>query len=179
MAEKNPQGERMTDSQKLDLILTKLDNHTHILEEQGKKLDEHTRILNEHSEKLDEHTHILEEQGKKLDEHTRILNEHSGKLDEHTRILDGHTRILGEHSEKLDEQEKILIEHSEMLMDQKKEIAFIKAVVSQNYDMTQEFYVFQKEHDTGIIDRIKVIEGKLDMHANQIARNTADLSRIA
>jgi hypothetical protein len=92
-----------------------LREHTKTLEEFGRTLQEHTRILNEHTETLREHTKTLEEFGRTLQEHTRILNEHTETLREHTKTLEEFGRTLQEHSRTLEEFGRILQEHSRIL----------------------------------------------------------------
>lgn len=60
----------------------------------------------------------------------------------------------------------------------KSDVVEIKQTVNKNYDLLEEFYVTQKEHNTDVMCRIKIIEGEIDMHSNQIALNTADLKRV-
>lgn len=54
----------------------------------------------------------------------------------------------------------------------------IETKVDKNYDLLERFYVEQQEVNTDTADQLDVISGKLEMHDNQIARNTADLRRI-
>ena len=61
----------------------------------------------------------------------------------------------------------------------KTDLAALQETVCKNYDMLQEFYVYQKEWNAETSDRLKIIEGRLDMHDSQIARNTADLKKLA
>lgn len=49
--------------------------------------------------------------------------------------------------------------------------------VDRNYDLTLEFYGNQKEHNTEVSDTLITISGELEMHNNQIAKNTAALKR--
>ena len=53
----------------------------------------------------------------------------------------------------------------------------IENLVRANYKMTEDFYVSQKEANTGLFDQIALISGELEMHNNQISKNTADLRR--
>ena len=57
--------------------------------------------------------------------------------------------------------------------------------IEKNYSKLEEFYVYQKEYNTAMeidrkrmADRMKVVEGKLLIFWNQIARNTADIEEI-
>ena len=49
----------------------------------------------------------------------------------------------------------------------------LEDTVNRNYAMTEEFYVSQKEANEEFRAEFRVIHGTLDMHARQIARNTA------
>ena len=53
----------------------------------------------------------------------------------------------------------------------------IEDLVRANYKMTEDFYVSQKEANTELFDQIAIISGELEMHNNQISKNTADLRR--
>ena len=57
----------------------------------------------------------------------------------------------------------------------KSDTSEIKQTVNKNYALTEEFYINQKEANTEVKDRIKVITGELEMHNEQISRNTADI----
>ena len=46
----------------------------------------------------------------------------------------------------------------------KTDLAALQETVCKNYDMLQEFYVYQKEWNAETSDRLKIIEGRLDMH---------------
>jgi hypothetical protein len=92
-----------------------LREHTKTLEEFGRTLQEHSRILNEHTETLREHTKTLEEFGRTLQEHTRTLEEFGRILQEHSRILDEHTQTLREHSRVLQEHSQAIERHGRVL----------------------------------------------------------------
>ncbi len=61
------------------------------------KFDEHTRILNEHTALLNEHTALLNEHTALLNEHTRVLNEHTVRFDRLEAML---TQVLARLPEK-------------------------------------------------------------------------------
>jgi hypothetical protein len=92
-----------------------LREHTKTLEEFGRTLQEHSRILNEHTETLREHTKTLEEFGRTLQEHSRTLEEFGRILQEHSRILDEHTQTLREHSRVLQEHSQAIERHGRVL----------------------------------------------------------------
>ena len=58
-----------------------------------------------------------------------------------------------------------------------KKVDTIDQKVDRNYDLTLEFYGNQKEHNTEVSDTLVTISGELEMHNNQIAKNTAVLKR--
>lgn len=60
----------------------------------------------------------------------------------------------------------------------KADTAEIKDTVNKNYGMLEEFYVYQKEHNTEVSNSLAIVEGELEMHNNQIAINTAQLKRL-
>ncbi|WP_394926464.1 hypothetical protein [uncultured Robinsoniella sp.] len=79
--------------------------------------------------------------------------------------------------EKLDMLIDLVKDNNERLKANDKRFDDIENLVSANYKMTEEFYVAQKEANSELFDQIAVISGELEMHNNQIARNTADLRR--
>ena len=89
-------------------VAQRQEEHSRILEAQG-------RILNEHTETLREHTKTLEEFGRTLQEHSRTLEEFGRILQEHSRILDEHTQTLREHSRVLQEHSQAIERHGRVL----------------------------------------------------------------
>lgn len=69
----------MTDSEKLDVIISTLNEHTAIL-------NEHTAILNEHSAILNEHTAIL-------NEHSAMLKKHDEEISSMKFLLENEMRV--------------------------------------------------------------------------------------
>jgi hypothetical protein len=92
-----------------------LREHTKTLEKFGRTLQEHSCILNEHTETLREHTKTLEKFGRTLQEHSRTLEEFGRILQEHSRILDEHTQTLREHSRVLQEHSQAIERHGRVL----------------------------------------------------------------
>lgn len=88
------------------------------------------------------------------------------------------------------ERELLELLLSEM-KDMKKDIAEIKSKVDgietkvnqidskvdRNYDKTVEFYAMQQEHNTEVSDTLELVSGKLEIYADQTARNTLALKR--
>jgi hypothetical protein len=102
-------------------VAQRQEEHSRILEAQG-------RILNEHTETLREHTKTLEEFGRTLQEHTRTLEEFGRILQEHSRILDEHTQTLREHSRVLQEHSQAIERHGRVL----------ESLVEQQQRLTEE-----------------------------------------
>ena len=46
-------------------------------------------------------------------------------------------------------------------------------MIAKNHQLLEEFYVRQKEFNTDLLDRFAIIDGKLEMQGNQIARNAS------
>ena len=82
----------MTDSKKLDLILSKLDRQEERLDKIEAEVKDIKLTLKEHS--------------KILDEHSKILNEHSKILNEHSRMFVVYGNVLQEHGGRITEIEK-------------------------------------------------------------------------
>lgn len=102
-------------------VAQRQEEHSRILEAQG-------RILNEHTETLREHTKTLEEFGRTLQEHSRTLEEFGRILQEHSRILDEHTQTLREHSRVLQEHSQAIERHGRVL----------ESLVEQQQRLTEE-----------------------------------------
>ena len=71
------------------------------------------------------------------------------------------------------------------IQDLKVQTQKMNDTIEKNYSKLEEFYVYQKEYNTAMeidrkrmADRMKVVEGKLLIFWNQIARNTADIEEI-
>lgn len=59
----------------------------------------------------------------------------------------------------------------------KADVSEVKSTVSKNYDKTLEFYAVQQEHNTEVLDALALLSGKLEIYADQTARNTLALKR--
>ena len=68
-------------------------------------------------------------------------------------------------------------EAKEKLNEIDKRVDTIDKKVDRNYDLTLEFYGRQKEHNTEVSDTLDIFSGEMEMHNNQIAKNTAALKR--
>lgn len=54
----------------------------------------------------------------------------------------------------------------------------LSQTVEKHFSMTLEFYGRQMEHNTRINDLFEIMIGQMDMHTNQISRNTADIKKL-
>ena len=68
-------------------------------------------------------------------------------------------------------------EMKEKINEIDKKVDAIDRKVDRNYNLTLEFYGSQKEHNTEVSDTLDVLSGEMEMHNNQIAKNTAALKR--
>lgn len=84
---------------------------------------------------------------------------------------------MQEAKEKLNEIDKRVDTIDKKVDTTEKKVDTIDKKVDRNYDLTLEFYGNQKEHNTEVSDTLVTISGELEMHNNQIAKNTAVLKR--
>lgn len=140
----------MTANEKLDVLITKLD-------EFGRELASLKREVSE-----------LKQEVSKLKQDVSELKQEVSEL----------KRDVSDLKSRMTSVEKELAEWNEKGA-LKTDLAALQETVCKNYDMLQEFYVYQKEWNAETSDRLKIIEGRLDMHDSQIARNTADLKKLA
>ena len=87
--------------------------------------------------------------------------------------LDGIEERLDRVEARLDRVEERLDRVEERLDRVEERVDRLEDTVNRNYAMTEEFYVSQKEANEEFRAEFRVIHGTLDMHARQIARNTA------
>ena len=140
----------MTANEKLDVLITKMD-------EFGRELASLKREVSE-----------LKQEVSKLKQDVSELKQEVSEL----------KRDVSDLKSRMTSVEKELAEWNEKGA-LKTDLAALQETVCKNYDMLQEFYVYQKEWNAETSDRLKIIEGRLDMHDSQIARNTADLKKLA
>ncbi|MDO4323127.1 MAG: hypothetical protein Q4C61_11415 [Lachnospiraceae bacterium] len=86
------------------------------------------------------------------------INERLDKMDERIDQIDGRIDQMDVRLDKMDER-----------------LDNIEFAVSRNYDLTLEFYASQKEFNNEFREHLHKIDGRLEMHDNQIAKNTADI----
>ena len=147
----------MTANEKLDVLITKLD-------EFGRELASLKREVSELKQEVSE----LKQEVSKLKQDVSELKQEVSEL----------KRDVSDLKSRMTSVEKELAEWNEKGA-LKTDLAALQETVCKNYDMLQEFYVYQKEWNAETSDRLKIIEGRLDMHDSQIARNTADLKKLA
>lgn len=140
----------MTANEKLDVLITKLD-------EFGRELASLKKEVSELKQEVSELKQDVSELKQEVSELKRDVS-------------DLKSRMTSVEKELAEWNEKGAL---------KTDLAALQETVCKNYDMLQEFYVYQKEWNAETSDRLKIIEGRLDMHDSQIARNTADLKKLA
>ncbi len=147
----------MTANEKLDVLITKLD-------EFGRELASLKKEVSELKQEVSE----LKQEVSELKQDVSELKQEVSEL----------KRDVSDLKSRMTSVEKELAEWNEKGA-LKTDLAALQETVCKNYDMLQEFYVYQKEWNAETSDRLKIIEGRLDMHDSQIARNTADLKKLA
>lgn len=147
----------MTANEKLDVLITKMD-------EFGRELASLKREVSELKQEVSE----LKQDVSELKQDVSELKQEVSEL----------KRDVSDLKSRMTSVEKELAEWNEKGA-LKTDLAALQETVCKNYDMLQEFYVYQKEWNAETSDRLKIIEGRLDMHDSQIARNTADLKKLA
>ena len=140
----------MTANEKLDVLITKLD-------EFGRELASLKKEVSELKQEVSELKQDVSELKQEVSELKRDVS-------------DLKSRMTSVEKELAEWNEKGAL---------KTDLAALQETVCKNYDILQEFYVYQKEWNAETSDRLKIIEGRLDMHDSQIARNTADLKKLA
>lgn len=86
--------------------------------------------------------------------------------------------LLKPIEQRLDNIEKDVFSLKSDVSTLKTDVSEIKKTVNKHYNMLEEFYVYQKEHNTEVSNTLSIVEGELEMHNNQIALNTAQLKRV-
>ena len=147
----------MTANEKLDVLITKMD-------EFGRELASLKKEVSELKQEVSE----LKQEVSELKQDVSELKQEVSEL----------KRDVSDLKSRMTSVEKELAEWNEKGA-LKTDLAALQETVCKNYDMLQEFYVYQKEWNAETSDRLKIIEGRLDMHDSQIARNTADLKKLA
>ena len=130
------------------------------------------------NEKLDVLITKMDEFGRELASLKREVSELKQDVSELKQEVSELKRDVSDLKSRMTSVEKELAEWNEKGA-LKTDLAALQETVCKNYDMLQEFYVYQKEWNAETSDRLKIIEGRLDMHDSQIARNTADLKKLA
>lgn len=99
------------------------------------------------------------------------------KLDMLTNLVKENNEQLNVYNKRFDNIETNFENVNCELNAYNKRFDDIENLVRANYKMTEAFYVSQKEANTELFDQIAIISGELEMHNNQISKNTADLRR--
>ena len=120
----------------------------------------------------------------KLDMLTNLVKENNEQLNVYNKRFDdienNFVKVnseLNTYNKRFDDIENNLGNVSSELNAYNKRFDDIENLVRANYKMTEDFYVSQKEANTELFDQIAIISGELEMHNNQISKNTADLRR--
>ena len=120
----------------------------------------------------------------KLDMLTNLVKENNEQLNVYNKRFDdienNFVKVnseLNTYNKRFDDIENNFGNVNSELNAYNKRFDDIENLVRANYKMTEEFYVSQKEANTGLFDQIALISGELEMHNNQISKNTADLRR--
>ena len=132
-------------------------------------------LLTAISKMFDEKLEPINEKLTELDNKVTNLDEKVTELDEKVANLDEKVTELDEKVAELDEK---VTQFDEKITDFDEKLQALDEKVTMHYDLTVEFYGNQQESNTETNDRLKVIEGELEMHRNQIARNTSDIKWI-
>ena len=69
-------------------------------------------------------------------------------------------------------EDRIILLEKRMVQSEDR-INTLADMIAKNHQLLEEFYVRQKEFNTDLLDRFAIIDGKLEMQGNQIARNAS------
>ena len=133
-----------------DLLDQKLEEK--LEEKLDQKLEE--KLDRKLEEKLDQKLHPIWQELSGLNKRVDTVSEQVNTLDKRFDVLEEKVNVLDEKVNALDER------------------------VTRNYDLLVEFYGKQQEENRFLRDELKLIHGKLQVHDNQIARNTADIAEL-
>ena len=89
--------------EKFNIILKRLDEHSHRFEEHDRKFNEILKRLDEHSRRFEEYDKKFAEIMSRLSEHDRKFNEIMSRLSEHDRKFNEVMTRLSEHDRKFNE----------------------------------------------------------------------------
>ncbi len=107
------------------------------------------------------------------------INERLDKMDERFDQIDGRLDQMDVRLDKMDERFDQIdgrLDQMDVRLDKMdKRLDNIEYVVSRNYDLILELYATPKEFTADTKDHLRKIDGILEMHGNQIVKNTADI----
>ncbi len=66
-----------------------------------------------------------------------------------------------------------IVQLEDRMVQSEDRINTLADMIAKNHQLLEEFYVRQKEFNTDLLDRFAIIDGKLEMQGNQIARNAS------
>ena len=80
---------------------------------------------------------------------------------------------LGQLEDRIILLEKRMVQLEDRMVQSEDRINTLADMIAKNHQLLEEFYVRQKEFNTDLLDRFAIIDGKLEMQGNQIARNAS------
>ena len=104
-----------------------------------------------------------------MDSKLKPINDRLDKVEERLNKMDERFDQVEVRLNKMDERfDQVESQISAMQSD----VTKIKQTVIRNYDITEEFYAHQKEHNTLVSDRLDEVTGKLLIYTRQTEHNT-------
>ncbi len=161
----------MTNDQKLDLLIEKvvfIEENVSEMKKDMVEVKEEVSLLKEDVSVLKKDMVEMKEEVSSLKEEVSVLKKDMTEMKEEVSSLKEDVSFL-----KID----VSVLKKDMA-DVKSNMSKMGAAIANNYEMLEEFYVYQKEFNARVIKEIRLINGKLEMHDNQIARNTEMLKEI-
>lgn len=104
----------------------------------------------------------VEERLNKMDERFDQVEVRLNKMDERFDQVEARLNKMDERFDQVESQISAL----------QSDVTKIKQTVIRNYDITEEFYAHQKEHNTLVSDRLDEVTGKLLIYTRQTEHNT-------
>ena len=141
------------------------------------KLDMLTNLVKENNEQLNVYNKRFDDIENNFVKVNSELNAYNKRFDDIENNFGNVNSELNAYNKRFDDIENNFGNVNSELNAYNKRFDDIENLVRANYKMTEEFYVSQKEANTGLFDQIALISGELEMHNNQISKNTADLRR--
>ena len=105
------------------------------------------------------------------------INEKLDLILENIGILGKRIDQLGDRLVQLEDRmvqlEDRIVQLEDRMVQSEDRINTLADMIAKNHQLLEEFYVRQKEFNTDLLDRFAIIDGKLEMQGNQIARNAS------